>query len=488
MAQGCSGNKIPADEDAEKCVLSALLEHPNARGELGISADLFYFPTSKTIFGAIQALRDSGAPGDIIVLTQYLDRVGRLEEVGGAPAITRLATEYSKSLAVARYEVAILRENYRKRRLAELAVQLAQHARNGADAVEVIRDVRKELSQIEDLCENARKPLIEFKTPSQLRAFQPTTDAVLVGDRHVVRGAMFVIAGAPGVGKSRATIALAIAGATGGAWFGLLIRTRFKTMIVQNENGQFRLKDEFRDLDCETLDTFIRICPPPVAGLCFERSGFRETLCGEIKMFRPDLIIIDPWNQVARDEKARDYLDTFNLIREVIPAGDESPAIGIVAHTRKPRVEEKISGRGLLNSVAGSHILVSVPRAVFVMQSATDEIDDDRVVWTCCKNNDGEIGRRSVWHRRNGLFHQVTDFNFEDFDSADKGRRALIAEADVAATFEGGREELTRTQAVERLELRTDAKRSTCYNALELDGKFGRHLREAGDGKLIWIP
>jgi hypothetical protein len=45
--------------------------------------------------------------------------MGLLEKVGGAAAITKLATEYSKSFAVAKYEVAILRENYGKRKLAE---------------------------------------------------------------------------------------------------------------------------------------------------------------------------------------------------------------------------------------------------------------------------------------------------------------------------------------------------------------------------------
>ena len=36
-----------------------------------------------------------------------------------------------------------------------------------------------------------------------------------------------------------------------------------------------------------------------------------------IEQFRPDLVIIDPSNAAARDEKARNYQDTFNLIRQV---------------------------------------------------------------------------------------------------------------------------------------------------------------------------
>jgi hypothetical protein len=62
----------------------------------------------------------------------------------------------------------------------------------------------------------------------------------------------------------------------------------------------------------------------------------------------------------------------------------------------KPRTEERANGRALLNLLAGSYVIGSVPRAVFIMQAASDDTEDKRIVWTCCKNNDGELGARSV--------------------------------------------------------------------------------------------
>jgi hypothetical protein len=114
---------------------------------------------------------------------------------------------------------------------------------------------------------------------------------------------IFVIAGPPGVGKSRATVALAQAGASGENWFGLQVHCRFKTMILQNKNGMFRLSQELANLDSRKLDEWVRISPPPPAGLCFDRPEFRSTLAREIAKFRPDLVLLDPWNAVARDEK-----------------------------------------------------------------------------------------------------------------------------------------------------------------------------------------
>ena len=151
-----------------------------------------------------------------------------------------------------------------------------------------------------------------------------------------------------------------------------------------------------------------------------------------------------------------------------------------MAHTRKPKTDERASGRGLLNLLAGSYVLGSVPRSVFVMQAASDETTDNRVAWTCCKNNDGELGVRSAWERRNGLFAPVRDFDWEAFDAPDKDRRELITETDVAAIFEKGT--VMKAEAVKQLESNTGAHRASCYRALKPDGRFAQHLCVEGEG------
>jgi hypothetical protein len=178
---------------------------------------------------------------------------------------------------------------------------------------------------------------------------------------------------------------------------------------------------EFSELDCNTMDQYVRVTPPPPFGLCFDRSEFRDQLTAQLHAFDPAVVIIDPWNAASRDDRAKGYLETFETIRSIIPAGDQAPAIGIVAHTRKPQAGERASGRALLNLLAGSYVLGSVPRCVFILQSASDDVNEERVVWTCCKNNDGELGNRSVWKRSNGLFVPVREFDWQDFDNPEKG-------------------------------------------------------------------
>jgi hypothetical protein len=101
-----------------------------------------------------------------------------------------------------------------------------------------------------------------------------------------------------------------------------------------------------------------------------------------------------------------------------MPSGDLAPALGIIAHTRKPTAMERANrGRALLNLLSGSLVLGSIPRTVWILQNASDSVTDNRVVVTCSKNNEGFPGDRTVWERTNGLWTQVTGFDWNAFDN-----------------------------------------------------------------------
>lgn len=333
--------------------------------------------------------------------------------------------------------------------------------------------------------ETTKPPKIEFLSPLQIQSYRAPEGSVLVGNNHIVRGSVFVIGGAPGVGKSRASVALAVAGALGSPWLGLPVHRRFRSMIIQNENGRARLSEEFFALPSQELESWIRVSPPPPFGLAFDDPGFRVDLAAAIESFKPDLILIDPWNAVAADDKAKDYLETFHRIRSLIPAGDSAPAIGIVAHTRKPKQDERTNGRSLLNLLAGSYVLASVPRSVFVIQPASDDTEDNRVVVTCCKNNDGPLGTQSAWYRRNGVFELVPDFDWESFKEPAASGPTIDADA-LVHIFGNGKTALTKAEAVKALMEHTGCEKSAAYNALKAEGRFRKNLRAEGP-KLQWV-
>jgi hypothetical protein len=120
------------------------------------------------------------------------------------------------------------------------------------------------------------------------------------------------------------------------------------------------------------------------------------------------------------------------------------------------------------------------------MQAASDDTTDNRVVWTCCKNNDGEMGKRSAWERRNGLFVPVQDFDWKSFEG-DGEKRRTVSLADLDTLFEGGKRQLARNTAVEQLMEIVHLGKTACYDALKLDGKFARNLFEQ-EGLLNFKP
>lgn len=445
----------------------------------------------------------------------FLDRMGAHRELGFAVVVTRgagngaMAARWTetgqgviafpqndpgddgKQIKARKWLADIVAHSKAEVRAAAVPAQykdLNDWTRAGADKLEInqaIHGARLMTSPSPPQAVSAT-PLIEFFKPSDLKNYTPPPGLILVGDCHVTRGAVFAIGGAPGVGKSRASVALAVAGATQQDWFGLKVHRKFKTMILQTENGRFRLSKEFGDLDAEQLDEWVRVCPPPPYGLAFSKPGFSDALRSAILEFKPDVLILDPWNAAARDDRQKDYLETFETLRGILPVGDEAPALGIVAHTRKPQSHERANGRGLLNLLAGSYVLASVPRSVFVVQAASDDTEDLRVVWTCCKNNDGEMGPRSAWERRNGLFAPVSDFGWDEFENPDQDAREKISERDVAGVFEHGRSRLKKAEAARRLQDETGAGRTACYDALRLDGRFSSRLAEE-NGLLKWV-
>jgi energy-coupling factor transporter ATP-binding protein EcfA2 len=351
-----------------------------------------------------------------------------------------------------------------------LAIAMNTAAENGD--MEKVDSLRRKLNTLrQTVAAQTAIPLIEVFTPSQCKAYVPPAGHILVGDNHISRGALTVIAGPPGCGKSRALHSVALAGAHGtGEWMGLKIHRSFRTLIIQCENGRVRLRDEFAEFDAPGMDESIRISAPPDCGLAFEDPAFQDALRLLYAEFPADLVAIDPWSQVAKDDKGKDYRAALISIRECFPGGDSAPALAIIAHTRKPREDERSNGRALLNVIAGSFILGAAARSAFVLQHASNDTEDDRVVWTCCKNNNGLEGPRSAWHRRNGLFVPCEDFDWQEFDGGEKKGRGKVTAADIAEVFADGKP-LTKAEAAVRLMELTGVSRPTAYRALQ-PGKF----------------
>ena len=325
----------------------------------------------------------------------------------------------------------------------------------------------------------ARVQRIRFYTPAELRDYEPDNDIVLIGNCHVMRGEVFVIGGEPGVGKSRAATALAVAGATGGNWFGLPVHRQFRTMIIQTENGRYRLRQEFSALDCDFLGEWIRVSEPPPFGLTLSHPEFQQDVGAALDAFKPECVILDPWNAATPDDKQRDYCETFDALRSLLPTGKDKPALGILAHTKKPQTnEQRTGGTGLMHLLAGSYILTSVPRSIFVMVRGTGDETDDSVVCFNPKNSNGEHAPRTAWHRTGSGFTPATNFEWTEFDKPPNERRTVTLEH-LREIFDGSDKRLELNDAKDALAALVGITEGAAYNALKAD-KWAAHLLREG--------
>ena len=344
-----------------------------------------------------------------------------------------------------------------------------------------------ELSESAERIGSTAQPLVEFVSPSAARAYVADPRTYLLGDGLICRGELTVIAGWPGLGKSRLATTLAVAGARGAGWMGYPMRRRFRTVIVQSENSLARIKSEWDAVpDAAELDEWVAISKP--SALRFSDARFRRELRRVLVDRGADLLIVDPWSDVTRDEGFADHQEALDNLREVTGMGDQAPALVMVAHLRKQRGGDSWrprAGRELLHELAGSFALGAKARTVFVLQPASMDPADDRVVFDAGKSNNETPEPASCWHRRNGAFVPAAGFDFDAWlNPPDQEARGKVITAAVLARLLAGRQ-VARKVLVEELKA-AGYGASTAYRKTDPAGEFAGNLVEA-DGLLSWV-
>jgi energy-coupling factor transporter ATP-binding protein EcfA2 len=443
---------------------------------------LFYDLHCRIVHDAIALLRMGGHVVDGVTLLEVLkpDKAPPALQGGLCPADAAAVLEWAKNavpFAFPEYLEQLKALALRRWALAKSA-HLAELANQGdvtpADLQEEFAEVVERAGKLD-----SERPVIEFVSPSEAQAYQPKEDTFLVGDNMISRGGMTVLAGAPGLGKSRLATTLAVALARGsGEWIGYQVRAKVRTIIIQSQNSMSRIKQEFDDTPGQ-FDDWIRISKP--AALRFSDAAFRRAVRREIADFGAGVVIIDPWTGVAADEKLADYLEALAYVQDCIGVGDTAPATVIVAHLRKQRGGETWRpkrGRDLMHELAGSFALAAEARTVFVIQQVQADISFPEVVIDCGKSNDGKPLGARAYERRNGMFKPLpwTEAQFDAWYAGETAERKVISEALLRELLADGRR-CRRSLLVSEL-MEHGFARPTAYAALAPDGRFADLLVE----------
>lgn len=229
--------ELPASDEAEKSVLSSLLQDPNERiteTRLVTPPEAFYHPANREVFEAILQSYDAGLPLDVRLLTNTLRDQGKLERIGGEAALMELFTFVPSPAHYLHYRK-IVRDKWLLRKLIVASAQNIEDAQSvGRD--EVDEDVGKVLARGED---RTFKVLDAFQTDTGgssiinsvemtgrwVEAFQkvcdnqgkiigiqtgwPDVDRAFHGLAPDGEGDFLMIGGFPGMGKTGLAVTLA---------------------------------------------------------------------------------------------------------------------------------------------------------------------------------------------------------------------------------------------------------------------------------------
>ncbi len=124
-----TGALPPNSQDAERSVLGAMLQDPEAvllAQELLVAA-AFYQPAHRELFDAMIALTRFGKPVDLVTVDDELTRRGTLEGIGGAEYLIQL-TQYVPTTANVRAYIEIVDEKFTLRQLIDCANGILQES------------------------------------------------------------------------------------------------------------------------------------------------------------------------------------------------------------------------------------------------------------------------------------------------------------------------------------------------------------------------
>jgi replicative DNA helicase len=136
------------DEDVERALLGSVLLHPYdyvLEDFLSVSTDSYWLQRHRVISDAIKHINEQDDVVDLVSLTDYLRRQGRLEDVGSIPYLTALAEQGSTD-ATRQYATSI-NDYARRRALVDFAGKTVTMARDQASTLtEVIGRLEQELT------------------------------------------------------------------------------------------------------------------------------------------------------------------------------------------------------------------------------------------------------------------------------------------------------------------------------------------------------
>ena len=215
---------VPHSKEAEEAIIGSILINPDAYYDVAgfLSADDFYIHRHRWVFESFLRLNERRAPIDILTVTEELDQMGYLGEVGGPAFLTALINNVPTALHATAY-AHLVEETAIRRRMLEAANQIAKSAYQEDITVETainnaekavfsvserrlssdLQPIQKVLSEYYDrVGDLANRDDETYGVPTNFRDLDNLLGGLQPSD-------LLIIAGRPGSGKTSFMLSLA---------------------------------------------------------------------------------------------------------------------------------------------------------------------------------------------------------------------------------------------------------------------------------------
>lgn len=305
-------------------------------------------------------------------------------------------------------------------------------------------------------------------------------------------GNITLLFGPPGSFKGFAVGQLAMNGARGsGQWLGFDVNCQFRTLWINCENGDRRMKNQFARMEgLEAARDYVLTTSIP-AVWSLSDSDFVRELRQTIVSGGLRLIVLDTVSNFAGDEMAKDFAAFFGALNAILQGLPHKVAVLLIHHSRKPKDGDK-GGRGLLHLISGHQMLQRRARCILYLGRVTEEQNETRVVGACLKcsdNGEAEKVRVPLQLNDKSELAKIPDFDWNEWGagtaSGTTKRESKVSEEHVRTVFENGNIWLTQRDAAAKLMAVADAGRSAAYEALKAHGgRFSDLLTRRDDGMI----
>jgi hypothetical protein len=396
-----------------------------------IRPEFFFIPMFRTLYVELCDVWESGKPIDLLTFTQRLRDKKILESVGGVADVTKLASDYVPTAANVEYYLDIVRDKYIARETiatfnegVRRAYEVTADDEGGTAAL--LDEVQSRIASIRSL-HGRDGDTLTILTPDEISALSQIPNACLLDDNVIQKGGGTVVAGPPGIGKTKLALQFIVAKNTGRQWCGLETHgPPMDWLYLQNENGRDRLERDLQALrkwapDFDQSKLHIQVYQTDNDGfLCLDDREAVARIARTIQKFNPEGIVADPLRDfgVGDLDSDADMIATVRALAKIVRAGNPHRVLIPIHHALTGRAGAlKASGLERSGFARNSKALLGWARAQINIFPGSKESNEILLI-SCGKNNDGrEFPRVAVRLNPDSMIYEVDDgFDFEAWD------------------------------------------------------------------------